>query len=105
MTRLALALLAVASCVSLLYCSEPATPPPEAVSYEEYMNIIQAKLERRQQQELHQRDKRGVRRGHCDLFPLNLTITNEEECVGYIPLFACAGRCRTSETPHFYYSR
>ena len=33
----------VASCVSLLYCSEPVTPPPEAVRYEEYMNIIQGK--------------------------------------------------------------
>ena len=92
MNWLTLTLLAAASCVSILSSASPSGK----ASYEEYLSIVQAKLER---------PRRRSSRGHCELFAFNLTVTNQQECVGYIPLFGCAGRCRTSETPQAYKSR
>lgn len=92
-----LALLATLSFVSFLYYTAATTTE---VTHEEYLSIMHSKLELR-----HREKRQRVRRGHCSLFPLNLTVTTEEGCVGYIPYFGCAGRCRTTEYPLAYYSR
>ena len=70
---------------------------PAAAGYEEYISMMQ--------QRSLQREKRGRLSVHCGLFPMNVTVVNEDGCVGYVPFFGCAGKCRSSETPPFYMTR
>lgn len=45
---------------------------------------------------------------NCQLHPFNVSVERElegEQCVGSIPAFGCAGRCETSQVPHYYMSR
>lgn len=84
----------------LLVC----TATPSLMSYEDYLSLVVQQQRRQQQQEL-QRDKRRSERDYCTLFPFNRTVTNEDGCVGYLPLFGCAGRCRSMQIPYYYTSR
>ena len=101
MTRLTLALLATLSFASFLY--DTAATTTEA-TYQEYMSLMNAKMVLRNLQRTREKRQR-IQGSHCQLFPLNLTVTTQEGCAGNIPYFGCAGRCRTTEIPHHYYSR
>ena len=99
MKYLAISLLVLAIAATL---REYATASPLLLSYEEYMSLVQ---ERRQEQQLQRAREKRASRAFCELFPFNFTVTNEEGCVGHIPLFGCAGRCSSTEIPTYYYSR
>ena len=100
MTHLTVPILAALASALLLACTCTATL--SLMSYEDYLSFVQQK--QRQELEEFQRNKRGTR-DYCNLFPFNRTITNENGCVGYLPLIGCAGKCLSEQIPYHYTSR
>ena len=75
---------------------------PAVLQYQEYLNLMQEKLEEQEQQRA--REERSSA-GTCSLFPYRYNVTDEDGCTGQIGLYGCSGRCDTGEIPTFYYSR
>lgn len=104
MNPLTLTLLTAVFSVSMFYV-RPASPAAiGTISYEEYMSLMRRKVQ--QQEQVLQRERRRTieRRPTCNLFPAYLEVT-EEDCVGYIPIFGCAGTCLSTVTPPAYNTR
>lgn len=98
--KISLLLSGLAALLIQMYVTALPTMLPTSTTvleYEDYLAFMQQK-----QQE--QREKRAPS-SHCSLFAFTYTLENEDGCVGYIPLFGCAGRCSTGETPNYYQSR
>lgn len=100
MTYLTISVLVAFAGAVLFACSAS----PAIMSYEEYLSYVQQQQQRGEEEDELQRVKRA-QRDHCSLFPYNWTRTNDDGCEGHLPLFGCAGKCLSTETPKSYTSR
>ena len=70
-----------------------------SMDYKDYLSLVV------QQQQQQLRRSRRAQPSHCSAVGLNVTVENEDGCVGFVAVYGCTGRCRSYQIPHHYMSR